>query len=61
MTIKDELIIQTATKIQGSVGTGVVGMYVFGIPLSDWASMVAIVTMVSALIIQIMEYRRNKK
>ena len=61
MTIKDELIIQTATKIQGSVGTGVVGMYVFGIPLSDWASMVAIVTMVSALIIQIMAYRRNKK
>jgi len=61
MTIKDELIIQTATKIQGSVGTGVVGMYVFGIPLSDWASMVAIVTMTITTVIAYLAFRRGKK
>jgi len=61
MTINSDLIIQTAVKVQGIVGGGVVTFTLFGIPLSDWASITAIVTMTATTIIGIMAYRRGNK
>jgi len=61
MAIKDELIIESAVKAQGVFGGGVVGLYVFGIPLSDWASIFAIVTMTITTVIAYLAFRRGKK